>query len=229
MTQQVQEMFSQIAHRYDRANAILSMGVHHLWRRRMVRLSKVQRGMRVLDCATGTGDLAFEFARTVGSSGNVVGTDLNREMLAYAPSKARSKGLTVTFSEADVQALPFNDATFDVSSIAFGIRNVDDPSRALAEMARVVVRGGRVVVLEFGKPSGPIGSLYRAYSRFVIPRLGALITGNRSAYEYLPRTAASFPSGVNFVELMRRTGKFREVRVQSLTGGVAYVYVGTTN
>ncbi len=222
----MQQMFSSIAHRYDRANAILSVGIDRSWRRTTVKLSGAKPGSKVLDCATGTGDLALAFKKQVGGSGVVVGTDLNEAMLAYAPEKAKAQHLDISFSRADVQELPFADHSFDIVSIAFGIRNVDDPSRGLTEMARVCVPGGRVVVLEFGQPRGPMGWLYRQYSKHIIPRIGAMVTGRRSPYEYLPSTAARFPAGQAFVDLMNGTQRFASVTAHALTGGVAYVYVG---
>ncbi|HEX9602680.1 MAG TPA: ubiquinone/menaquinone biosynthesis methyltransferase, partial [Myxococcales bacterium] len=172
MSEQVREMFASIARRYDAANEVLSLGVHRAWRRAAVRLSGVLPGDRVLDCATGTGDLALAFKRAVGPSGEVVGTDFCAEMLASAPAKAQRAGLPVRFEVADALSLPYADASFDVASIGFGIRNVDDPVRCLREMARVVRPGGRVVVLEFGQPRGPFGALFRVYSRQVMPALG---------------------------------------------------------
>ena len=227
MSEQVREMFASIARRYDAANEVLSLGVHRGWRRAAVRLSGAVPGDRVLDCATGTGDLALAFKRAVGPTGEVVGTDFCEEMLAPAPAKARRAGLEVRFEVADALALPYADRSFDVASIAFGIRNVDDPVRCLREMARVVRPGGRVVVLEFGQPRGPFGALFRVYSRQVMPALGGLLTGNRSAYEYLPRTAAAFPAGDRFLALMGESGSFSQRGATPLLAGTAYVYVGT--
>lgn len=227
MSTQVQEMFSSIASRYDVTNEILSLGVHRLWRRTAVGLSGVGPGGAVLDCATGTGDLAIAFKRVVGEGGRVLGTDFCPEMLQAAPAKAVRAGLAIKFEVADVLRLPYADATFDVASIAFGIRNVDDPVLCLKEMARVVKPGGRVVVLEFGQPRGPFGALFRLYSRHAMPRLGGLLTGNRAAYEYLPRTAAAFPAGEDFLALMDRAGVFAARLARPLTFGTAYVYVGT--
>jgi demethylmenaquinone methyltransferase / 2-methoxy-6-polyprenyl-1,4-benzoquinol methylase len=124
-------------------------------------------------------------------------------------------------------ALPFADDSFDVASIAFGIRNVDDPVKCLKEMARVVKPGGRVVVLEFGQPDGFFGALFRFYSKTIMPAIGGLLTGNRTAYEYLPRTAAAFPSGEKFLALMEQAGSFREQVAHPMTFGTSYVYVGT--
>ena len=226
MSAEVREMFASIAPRYDAANEVLSLGAHKTWRRAAVRLSRAVPGNRVLDCATGTGDLALEFKRAVGPSGSVVGTDFCAEMLAPAPAKAARAGLDVRFEVADALALPFADASFDVASIAFGIRNVDDPVRCLREMSRVVRPGGRVVVLEFGQPRGAFGAAFRLYSRVVMPAVGGLLTGNRAAYEYLPRTAAAFPAGDRFLALMDRAGTFADRSAHPLWAATAYVYVG---
>jgi demethylmenaquinone methyltransferase / 2-methoxy-6-polyprenyl-1,4-benzoquinol methylase len=229
MTAQVRDMFASIAPRYDAANEVLSFGAHRSWRRAAVRLSRVRPGDRVLDCATGTGDLAFAMKRAVGPGGEVVGTDFCAEMLASAPAKAKRAGLDVRFEVADALALPYGDASFDVASIAFGIRNVDDPLRCLREMARVVRPGGRVVVLEFGQPRGPFGALFRAYSRVVMPAVGGILTGNRAAYEYLPRTAAAFPAGDRFLAMMDEARRFSAREAHPVWGGTAYVYVGTVS
>lgn len=227
MSQAVHAMFSDIASRYDRANSVLSFGIHHLWRRATVAASGVRAGSSVLDCATGTGDLALAFKRAVGPSGRVVGTDFNADMLSYAPAKAQQRGLDVAFEVADAMHLPYADATFDAASISFGIRNVDDPRVALADMARVVKPGGKVVVLEFGQPRGIMGMVYGMYSRYVIPFIGGLITGNRKAYEYLPTTAAAFPCREAFTDLMTSTGRLTNCTYRELTGGIAFLYVGT--
>jgi len=227
MSTEVRQMFSSIATRYDVTNEVLSFGIHRLWRRAAVRYSGAKEGDSVLDCATGTGDLALVFKRKVGASGRVVGTDFCPEMLQSAPAKAQKEGLQVEFQVADAMALPFADATFDVASIAFGIRNVDDPVKCLKEMARVVKPGGRVVVLEFGQPTGAFGGLFRFYSKTIMPAIGGLLTGNRAAYEYLPRTAAAFPAGERFLQLMEQAGAYRERVANPMTFGTSYVYVGT--
>lgn len=225
MSEAVRAMFSSIAPNYDRTNTALSLGVHHLWRTITVRESGAKPGDAVLDCATGTGDLAIAFKKTV-RSGRVVGTDFCADMLSFAPGKANAMGLDIAFEVADAMDLPYADATFDIASISFGIRNVDDPSRCLAEMARVVRPGGRVVVLEFGQPKGIMGLSYRWYSRHVIPVVGKMLTGNREAYAYLPETAAAFPCREAFLDLMRGTNRYASVRYRALTGGIAFVYVG---
>ena len=227
MSSQVRAMFASIAKRYDHGNQVLSMGLHHSWRKAAVRLSGVRPGERVLDCATGTGDLAFEFQHAVGPGGRVIGIDFCAEMLEIARAKGGHLGLPAQFEEADALRLPYADGSFDVASIAFGIRNVDDPVRGVAEMARVVRPGGSVAVLEFGQPGGALfGPAYRFYSAHVIPRIGGWLTGEPRAYEYLHRTSSAFPSGSAFVALMESTGRFSAVRSRSLTGGIACVYVG---
>jgi demethylmenaquinone methyltransferase / 2-methoxy-6-polyprenyl-1,4-benzoquinol methylase len=227
MSEKVRNMFADIADDYDRINGVLSFGIHNIWRKSTVLASRVKPGDRVLDCATGTGDLALEFKRAVGHEGYVKGTDFCKEMIEYAPEKAHDKRLVVDFEVADAMDLPYEDNSFDIASIAFGIRNVDDPVTALKEMARVVRPGGRVVVLEFGQPEGVIKYPYEFYSRHVMPAIGGWISGNREAYTYLPETSAKFPAGEKFLELMDQTGSFEKREAEKLTGGIAFVYVGT--
>lgn len=222
----MRRMFADIADDYDRINTILSFGVHHAWRAETVRMSGAAEGDRVLDCATGTGDLAIEFKKKVGESGYVVGTDFCREMIELAPEKAASENLAIEFEVADAMSLPYEDNRFDISSIAFGIRNVDEPVTVLREMARVVKPGGRVMVLEFGQPGGLMKYPYELYSQYIMPAVGGWISGNREAYTYLPKTSANFPAGDRFMELMDRAGSFSEQSCKKLTLGIAYIYVG---
>jgi len=220
-------MFADIADDYDRVNSILSFGVHHAWRTKTVQLSGAKEGDHVLDCATGTGDLALEFKEKVGPKGYVLGTDFCKEMIEHAPEKAAKKELEVDFEVADAMNLPYEDDRFDIASIAFGIRNVDEPVVALKEMARVVKPGGSVVVLEFGQPKGLMKYPYELYSQFIMPAVGGWISGNREAYTYLPKTSAEFPAGDKFITLMRQAGSFSHTDFEKLTGGIAFVYVGT--
>lgn len=227
MSEKVRNMFADIADDYDRVNNILSFGIHHIWRSQAVELSGAKPGDRVLDCATGTGDLALEFKEAVGDDGYVLGTDFCAEMIEHAPEKATEHGLVVDFEVANAMDLPYDDNDFDISSIAFGIRNVDDPVQALQEMARVVKPGGKVVVLEFGQPKGVLRYPYELYSQFIMPTLGGWISGNREAYTYLPRTSAKFPAGEKFIGLMDEAESFSSKKHKKLTGGIAYIYVGT--
>lgn len=224
--EKIRGMFSEISGRYDLANTVLSAGIHHLWRRRLVSWSGVNRGSSVLDCATGTGDLAIEFKKTVGP-GEVIGTDFCAEMLVPAPAKAKNARLDIHFETADVTQLPYPDARFDAASISFGIRNVGDPAKGLSELARVVRPGGVVMVLEFGQPnSSLIAGAYNFYSRRVLPTIGGWVTGQRQAYEYLQDSSALFPCREGFVDLMMSTGRFASVEWRPLSMGIAYMYKG---
>lgn len=227
MSEKVKSMFADIADNYDRVNNILSFGIHHFWRAKTVELSGASSGDRVLDCATGTGDLALEFKEAVGEDGYVLGTDFCEAMIEHAPAKAAEHNLEVDFEVADAMDLPYDDDRFNISSIAFGIRNVDDPVQALKEMARVVKPGGNVVVLEFGQPKGVLKYPYELYSQYIMPTLGGWISGNREAYTYLPRTSAKFPAAGDFIKLMEEAESFSSHYYEKLTGGIAYVYVGT--
>ena len=219
----IRSMFASIASRYDRANTVLSAGVHHLWRRKAVRYAGAKAGDCVLDCATGTGDLAIAFRKAAGTNGRVIGTDFVPEMIALA----RAKAPDIDFEVADVTRLPYDDASFDIASISFGIRNVNDPRKGIAEMARVVRPGGRVIVLEFGQPrSRAFGNFYDFYRRRVLPRVGGVVTGEQDAYEYLERSAGRFPCGDEFVALMREAADFASIDFLPLTFGVAYLYRG---
>ena len=222
----IRDMFRTISGRYDRANTVMSAGVHHLWRRRAVRFSGAKPGDRVLDCATGTGDLAIAFQKAVGSAGTVIGTDFVAEML----DQAREKAPGIRFEVADVTALPFEDHSFDIASISFGIRNVNDPKKGLSELARVVRPGGCVLVLEFGQPrSRSFGTLYDSYRKHVLPALGGAVTGERDAYDYLESSASRFPSGEQFVAMMQESARFASIDVKPLSFGIAYLYRGVTS
>ena len=223
----IRAMFGAVAPGYDRANQVLSLGMHHRWRHRAVRLACARPGEHVLDCATGTGDLALAFKKAVGPHGRVVGLDFSESMLTLAARKASARKVALELVAGDVMHLPFADGTFDIAAIAFGIRNVIDPAAGISEMARVVRPGGRVVVLEFGQPDALLfGQFYRWYSRAMIPRIGGWITGKPTAYRYLQESAAAFPAGETFAGLMKHTGVFATVAVRSTLGKIAYVYVG---
>lgn len=220
-------MFAGIATNYDRTNSVLSLGMHHYWRWRLVRFTQPRAGEAVLDCACGTGDLTLAFKRSVGPTGSVIGTDFCPEMLAEAPRKAKRAQLKVHFEGADALALPYPDQSFDVVSISFGIRNVADSVKCLHEMARVARPAGRVVILEFGQPSNKIWRwLFQFYSEKILPRLGGWLSGDRSAYEYLQNSSARFPCGEEFASLMRQSGLFKQIEFRPLSFGIAYMYKG---
>jgi len=223
----IKGLFGSIALGYDKANDVMTFGLARSWRKQVVRWSQAKPGDAVLDCATGTGDLAIEFKKAVGPSGNVVGCDFCAEMLALAPGKAKAQGLTVQFDLADVLKLPYNDQSFDVVSIAYGIRNVADPEAALKEMARVCKPGGRVMILETGDSQVPVlSTAVQLYFRKVVPKVGGWITGQKEAYEYLNQSSLRFPSRERFVALMRSTGRFGDCQFKSLMGGASFIYRG---
>ncbi len=223
----IRSLFSSISSDYDKANDVITFGLARRWRRKLVRWSEASKGSRVLDCATGTGDLALDFKAHVGPEGEVIGTDFCEDMLKWAPKKALEQGLQVQFEWADATDLKYPDASFDVTSIAYGIRNVNEPLKALSEMARVTRPGGFVMVLETGDSQWPIfKSFYRFYFNHVVPRLGGLVTGHRSAYEYLNRSSSKFPAADKFVELMHQTGRFSKIDYVRLMGGASFIYRG---
>ncbi len=223
----IKSMFSKVAANYDKANSILSVGIHHLWRKKLVYLSSAKPGQSVLDCATGTGDLAIEFKKAVGPEGSVIGTDFCAEMLAPAPSKALAENLEIKFEQADVTALQYADNYFDIVSISFGIRNVGNPLKALQEMARVTKPGGKVMVLEFGQMSLPVlNYAYTFYSEKILPILGGWITGQKEAYDYLQKSSAAFPCRENFITLMKESDCFSSMAYKTVSFGIAYIYIG---
>jgi demethylmenaquinone methyltransferase/2-methoxy-6-polyprenyl-1,4-benzoquinol methylase len=215
------EMFDRIAGRYDLLNRILSLGIDRRWRRRAAAALALSPGQRILDLATGTGDLAIEVART--SSTLVVGLDPSPRMLDLAKEKVAAAGLAdrVTLMLGDAQALPYGPAELDGVCMAFGIRNVPDRAMALREIARVVKPGGRVAILELTEPSG----LGRFYLHTLVPRVGALLSGARE-YRYLQESIARFPSPTDFARLMLQNGIQAEPP-QPLTFGACCLFTGT--
>lgn len=226
--EEIQNLFSGIAPGYDLANDLITFGLARSWRKKLVRWSGVLPGDKVLDCATGTGDLALEFKRAVGRNGEVTGTDFCQEMLDPAPKKASSLGLDVKFEWADVTDLRYPNDLYDVTSIAYGIRNVEDPVKALQEMARVTRPGGVVMILETGKSQIPMMQAgFDLYFKKVVPVLGGMVTGKKSAYKYLNQSSKNFPCREEFLELMDKAGCFSHTEYLSLMGGASFIYKGT--
>lgn len=219
------EMFDRIAGRYDLLNRLMSMGIDQSWRRKTVAAMQLPMGARVLDLATGTGDLALMIAR-LHPDAHVVGSDPSERMLEVGVEKLRRSGLAerVELEIGDAQALSYPDSSFDACCIAFGIRNVPDRSAALAEMARVTKPAGRVVILELGEPSvGWLSPIARFHVRKVIPRLGAVLSGSRE-YKYLQESIAAFPPANEFAEQMRACG-LNVLEVRHLTFGACTLFV----
>ena len=210
-------MFDRIAQRYDLANHLLSGGIDFVWRARAVRTVAAWQRRRVLDLATGSGDLALALQRRLPNA-EITGADFSTEML----ERARAKGLRRTIA-ADALALPFADAAFDCVTVAFGLRNMADWQRALREIARVLEDGGRLLILDFSVPRDFLAPLYRFYLHRCLPLIAAAITGERGAYEYLGGSIENFPSGAAMESLLCDSG-FRATSATRLTGGIATLY-----
>ena len=224
-SQNIQSMFSKIYRSYDLVNSLLSFGIHHLWKKELVNRTDLKSGDSVLDCATGTGDLALLYKIKVGGKGKVTGCDFSREMLSVAPQKARKKNLPIVFEWADVTRLPYKNNEFNAVSISFGIRNVDKPAETLREMARVTVSGGQVMILEFGQVQVPVfREIYNFYSKKILPFVGGVISGNLKAYQYLNQSSLVFPCGEDFKREILATGLYRSVSVFPLSHGITFIY-----
>jgi demethylmenaquinone methyltransferase / 2-methoxy-6-polyprenyl-1,4-benzoquinol methylase len=226
----IRSMFGHIAPSYDFLNHLLSLNIDRYWRWRTTQLVPPIGVEPILDVCTGTGDLALAYDRAAGRKVAIVGADFCHEMLRLAEAKVSKLGAAqrVRFLEADAQHLPFPADTFQIATVAFGLRNVTDTDRGIAEMVRVTRPGGRVAILEFSQPRGRVfGALYRFYFRRVLPWLGQMISRSADdAYRYLPASVMEFPDGAALAERLRRQG-LREVSWRTLTLGIATLYVGT--
>jgi demethylmenaquinone methyltransferase/2-methoxy-6-polyprenyl-1,4-benzoquinol methylase len=221
-------MFDGIARRYDLLNHVLSLGLDTRWRARAIRDAALPPDARVLDLCTGTADLAIAAVRGVPSA-RVLGVDFAGAMLRVGLDKLRARGLAgrISLVRGDATRIPVRDGWADAATIGFGIRNVADPEAALRELARTIKPGGRLVILEFGEPRIPgIRTLYNWYFRFVLPRLGKVVSKHQSAYSYLPASVGTFPPPARFAATISSHG-FRDVRAVPLTLGIVYLYAGT--
>jgi demethylmenaquinone methyltransferase/2-methoxy-6-polyprenyl-1,4-benzoquinol methylase len=221
----VRGVFDSVAGRYDLMNDLMSGGLHRLWKRFAVNATGVRAGMRVLDLAGGTGDLARLFADRVGPTGEVVLTDINGAMLAGGRDKLLNAGLCVPAVQCDAEKLPFPDARFDCVSIAFGLRNVTHKEVALAEMRRVLKPGGVAAVLEFSRVWEPLAPAYDWYSFNVIPRIGKLVAGDDASYRYLDESIRMHPDQATLKAMMEVAG-FDRVDVHNLAAGVVALHLG---
>lgn len=226
----VRRMFGEIAGKYDFLNHLLSLNIDRYWRRRVVKQVSPKAGTTILDLCTGTGDLALAYHKEAQGRVDIVGADFCHEMLAIGRQKSiqLKADQKITFIEADAMQIPLEDDQFDIVCVAFGLRNVADTAAGLSEMARVCAPGGRVAVLEFSSPTWqPFKAIYGWYFRNVLPRIGQLIARNQeSAYSYLPESVGEFPQGEQLVGMMREAG-LEEVTYDTLTFGVATLYVGS--
>jgi demethylmenaquinone methyltransferase/2-methoxy-6-polyprenyl-1,4-benzoquinol methylase len=221
----VRGVFDSVAGKYDLMNDLMSAGLHRLWKRFAVNASGARAGMRVLDLAGGTGDLARLFAERVGPTGEVVLTDINGAMLAGGRDKLLDAGLYVPAVQCDAEKLPFPAARFDCVSIAFGLRNVTHKEVALAEMRRVLKPGGIAAVLEFSRVWEPLAPVYDWYSFNVIPRIGKLVAGDDASYRYLAESIRMHPDQATLKSIMEEAG-FDRVDVHNLAAGVVALHLG---
>ena len=221
----VRGVFDSVASRYDIMNDVLSMGLHRAWKAYTVAVAAVQPGMKVLDVAGGTGDLARAFARQVGTDGQVVLTDINEAMLSKGRDRLLDEGLILPVVACDAEQLPFADASFDLVSLAFGLRNMTRKDAALAEICRVLKPGGRLLVLEFSKPAQPLQKPYDWYSFKFMPLMGKLIAGDGDSYRYLAESIRMHPDQATLKSMMKVAG-FAHVDVHNLAGGIVALHAG---
>lgn len=222
----VGDMFDRIARRYDFLNHFLSGGIDRRWRKRLIHVLRRNKPEEILDVATGTGDLAIALARDLGCQ--VTGADISTRMMHYGRKKVEYKKLTdkIRFVEGAAEVLPFGDSSFDAVTVAFGVRNFGNLEKGLSEILRVLKPGGVLAVLEFSLPTGRLFRwIYLIYIRHVLPRIGKLISGDATAYTYLPKSIQSFPRDEEFTKLLQRVG-YENTSWAPLTGGVVSLYLG---
>jgi demethylmenaquinone methyltransferase / 2-methoxy-6-polyprenyl-1,4-benzoquinol methylase len=223
--QRVRGVFDSVAEKYDVMNDLMSLGLHRIWKRYTVAAAQVREGDHVLDIAAGTGDLTLAFSKLVGARGLVVHSDINEAMLRRGRERLEDEGVLAPSLLADAQALPLPDASFDVVSAAFGLRNMTDKQAALTEMARVTKPGGRLLVLEFSKVAAPLAPVYDWYSFNVLPKLGQWIAGNGESYRYLAESIRMHPDQATLKAMMKSAG-FAHVDVHDLAAGIVALHVG---
>ncbi|MDP4535655.1 bifunctional demethylmenaquinone methyltransferase/2-methoxy-6-polyprenyl-1,4-benzoquinol methylase UbiE [Alkalimonas collagenimarina] len=224
----VADVFHSVAAKYDVMNDLMSFGIHRLWKRFTIDCSAVRPGQSVLDLAGGTGDLTALFSKRVGPTGKVVLADINASMLNVGRDKLRDQGLVdnIDYVQANAEALPFADNSFDIITIGFGLRNVTNKSAALASMFRVLKPGGRLLVLEFSKPESELLSkAYDLYSFKLLPKMGQLIANDPDSYQYLAESIRMHPDQETLKQMMEQVG-FAEVSYHNLTGGIVALHRG---
>ena len=221
----VKGVFDSVAPKYDLMNDLMSMGLHRVWKAYTVTVANVHEGDKVLDIAGGTGDLALAFAKKVGKTGQVVHTDINEAMLRTGRDRLVDAGVVLPTVVCDAEKLPFPDKHFNLVTVAFGLRNMTHKEAALAEMHRVLKPGGKLLVLEFSKVAKPLEKAYDWYSFKVLPKLGELVAGDASSYQYLAESIRMHPSQEELKTLMKVNG-FGHVDYHNLTGGLVALHVG---
>ena len=221
----VRSVFDSVAPKYDVMNDLMSLGLHRAWKAYTVLVANVREGQRVLDIAGGTGDLALAFAPRVGPNGRVVHTDINEAMLREGRNRLLDAGVSLPTLVCDAEHLPFADTSFDLVTVAFGLRNMTHKEQALLEMNRVLKPGGKLLVLEFSKVAKPLEKIYDWYSFKVLPRIGKLVANDDASYQYLAESIRMHPDQEALKALMRNTG-FGHVDYHNLSGGVVALHVG---
>lgn len=221
----VRGVFDSVAPKYDVMNDLMSMGLHRAWKAYTVLVANVKEGQQVLDIAGGTGDLSLAFAPKVGASGRVVHTDINEAMLREGRNRLLDVGVSLPTLVCDAEKLPFPDASFDLVTVAFGLRNMTHKEEALREMNRVIKPGGKLLVLEFSKVAKPLEKIYDWYSFKVLPRIGKLVANDDSSYQYLAESIRMHPGQEELKSLMRNSG-FGHVDYHNMAGGVVALHVG---
>lgn len=225
--EQVAKMFNNIAPKYDFLNHTLSMGIDILWRKKAVKILKGIRPNKVLDIACGTGDFAIEDLNS--GAKQVVGLDISEGMVNVGVEKVKKKGLDskVNLQVGDSENIHFEDETFDGITVGFGVRNFENLEKGLSEMHRVLTKDGKVIILEFSKPKKfPIKQFYFFYFKFILPKIGRLISKDKTAYTYLPDSVNAFPDGKNFTDILEKVG-FVDTKIIPCSFGIASIYVGT--
>lgn len=223
--EKIQGIFSDVAESYDKANNAMTFGLAHLWRKKVVKLSKTPFDGKVLDCATGTGDLAIEFKQALGAKADVTGIDFCKEMLDFAPQKAKNKNLDVQFELGDVLDLQFEDGAFDTVTIAYGIRNVADTVGGITEMWRTLKPGGKLIILETGEGNGIFSFPIGIYTKYIVPVLGGVISKQKHAYSYLSDSSQAFPSKEKFLDLAKDLQNVKRAYYKTLMFGASYIYI----
>ena len=222
---QVRGVFDSVASKYDVMNDVMSLGLHRAWKAYTVMVSGATQGSKVLDIAGGTGDLALAFAKKVGAGGQVVHTDINEAMLRVGRDRLVDAGVILPTMVCDAEKLPYADNSFDVVTVAFGLRNMTHKDIALAEMCRVLKPRGKLCVLEFSKVAQPLQRAYDWYSFSILPKLGSLIAGDAQSYQYLAESIRMHPDQATLKTMMQGAG-FGHVDVHNMTGGIVALHMG---
>ncbi len=222
----VTHVFDSVASKYDIMNDLMSGGIHRIWKRFTIELAGVKRGQKILDLAGGTGDLAAKFATIVGSQGQVVLADINDNMLEVGRERLLNKGILVDYAQVNAEFLPFADNSFDLITIAFGLRNVTNKDAALESMLRVLKPGGKLLILEFSELKiSPLKPIYDTYSFKILPFIGKIIANDSESYKYLAESIRMHPNQENLLEMMEDAG-FERCDYHNLSGGIAAVHRG---